>query len=239
MTTPLDIINLALKKSGVLGVGQSALPEDVNDAYTDMNQMIAQWNRKRWMTYHLDDKSVVSTGALSYSIGPGGDINTARPDRVEAAYYRQIVTTTNNNVDYPLQILESREDYSRITLKNLVSVPQFIFYDAASPLGLLYPYPLMQSGLYELHVIVKSQLAIFTSLTQDITFPPEYEAALMWNLAVRLRPSYQEPPDPSLTAFAIDALNTIRNANAQIPRLVMPGALRRPGLYNVFSDTTY
>jgi hypothetical protein len=34
-------------------------------------------------------------------------------------------------------------------------------------------------------------------------------------------------------------LNTIRNANAQVPRLQIPKSITRNGLYNIFSDQTY
>lgn len=240
MTTPGDIVKQALKDAGVIGVGQTALAEDTNDAFAILNQIIAQWNRKRWMIFHLLDLSIVSTGAISYTIGTGGDINSPRPDRLEAAYYRQVVAQTPpNQIDFPLQILESREDYSRIGLKQLVTVPQYIFYDAAYPLGNVYPWPVIPAANYELHVIVKAQLTAFTTLAQDINLPPEYEAALRYNLAARLRPSYQLPPDPSVTALALDALNTIRNANAQVPRLRMPSNLVRPALYNIFGDYSY
>ena len=81
--TPVDLIRLALRDSGVNGVGQTPNAEDNNDAFTHLNMMLAQWNRKRWLIYHTIDVSLVSTGALSYSVGAGGDFNTPRPDRVE------------------------------------------------------------------------------------------------------------------------------------------------------------
>jgi hypothetical protein len=240
VTTPNDIINQALKDAGIVGIGQTAQAEDINDSFTILNQMIAVWNRKRWLIFHLLDLSVVSTGSQFYTIGTGGDIDNARPDRLEAAFYRQIVASTPpNQIDFPLQILESREDYSRIGLKQLVTVSQYIFYDAAYPLGKIYPWPILPATNYELHVIVKAQLSPFANLVQAVNLPPEYEAALRYNLAIRLRPSYQLPPDPSINALAMDALNTIRNANAQVPRLRMPQPLVRPALYNIFSDSGY
>jgi len=240
VTTPLVLINLALKKTGVIGVGQTALAEDVNDAFTELNMMLSQWNRKRWLIYHLLDLAIVSTAAISYSVGSGGDINTPRPDRLEFAYYRQLQSQTPpNQVDFPLQILESREDYSRIRLKELQAISQYVFYDAGFPLGYVYPWPVLPANEYELHIGVKAQLSQFATLADDFDFPPEYELAIVYNLCARLRPSYQLPPDPSITALALDALNTIRNANAQVPRLRMPSNLIRPALYNIFSDQNY
>ena len=238
MPTAADIIGRALRKSGVLGEGQNACEEDLADALADLNGMLAQWQRKRWLVYHLVDLAVACTGQLAYTVGPGGDFNVPRPDRIEAAFLRQLNTGGVLAVDYPLEILEAREDYNRVGLKTLGSFPQYVFYDAAYPLGSVYAWP-VPSSLYELHITLKEQLGQVApgQVGQMLNLPPEYAEALMWNLAVRLRPSYQMQPDPTITALALDGLNLIRNANAQVPRLGMPAGIGRPGAgYNIFSD---
>ena len=120
--TPLDIITMALKDVGALGVGQSPLPEDTNDAYTKLQWMLGEWNRKRWLIWHLVDLSITSTGATSYSIGPvGSDIVwDPRPDRLESAFLRQLVQSQPNQIDYPLELIQSYEEYTNIALKSLI-----------------------------------------------------------------------------------------------------------------------
>lgn len=89
--TPNDLITLALKQAGAFGVGQTPLAEDMNDAFTLLNMMLGQWNRKRWLIYHLLDVPFQATGAETYTIGPGGDLAYAvRPDRLEGAYSRLV-----------------------------------------------------------------------------------------------------------------------------------------------------
>jgi len=244
VTTPADIIRLVLKDTGVLGVGQTATAEDTNDVFDTMNMMLGEWASKRWLLYHLLDLSVVSTGNMTYTIGPGGNIDTGsmqRPDRMEdGCYFRQIVSASSpNQIDYPLQLLSSREDYSRIGLKQLTTIPQYLFYDPVYPLGVLYPWPVIQPSQYELHVLVKAQLAQFANLADEINLPSQYYGALRYNLGCRVRPMYQLQPDPSLVALAEDALSTIRNMNAAVPRLRMPVGIGRGNKYNIFSDTTY
>lgn len=239
MTTPIEIITLALKDSGVLGVGQTALAEDANDAFTRLNYMLAQWARKRWLVWHLKDVSKVSTGATSYTVMTGGDFNVARPDRIEAAFIRQLSTGSINAIDTPLIILEAREDYNRIALKTMQSFSNYVFYDSAYPNGVLYPWPVPQADIYEIHITVKEPISQFTTLNQTIVMPPEYMAALHYNLIQRLRAAYQLPPDPEINALARDALNTIRGANTQIQLLEMPEGLARNGLYNIYSDRIY
>lgn len=239
MTTPLDIITLALKQAGVLGVGQTASAEDSNDSFTLLNFMLAQWSKKRWLVYHLVDVAFISTGAQSYTVGLGQQFNVKRPDRLEAAFFRQTIPSTPNQIDYPLEIIEARETYNDIALKTLTSFPSYIFYDSAFPIGFVYPWPLPQANLYEVHITVKETLAQFTTLDQDIVLPDEYFAAILYNLSVRLRPAYQMQPDPSITALAKDALAVIRGSNTQIPRLQLPRDLNRGGIYNVYSDTFF
>lgn len=243
VTTAADIVRLALKDAGVLGVGQSASAEDTNDVFDTLNMMLAQWSIKRWLVYHLLDLSVVSTGAVSYTIGPGGNINTSaqRPDRLEnGCFYRQLITAISpNQIDYPLQLLESREDYSRIGLKQLSTIPQYIFYDAAYPLGVIYPWPVPSATIYEIHVAVKDQLSQFTNLATALNIPNQYYAALRYNLGATIRPLYQMPPDTSLTALAVTSLNVIKNSNSQIPRLRIPIQLARGSLYNIYADRIY
>lgn len=244
VTTPADIIRLVLKDTGVTGVGQTAAAEDTNDCFDTLNMMIGEWASKRWLIYHLMDLSKVSTGAQSYTVGPGGDIDTGamqRPDRLEdGCFFRQLITASSpNKIDYPLSILESREDYNRIGLKQLSTIPQYIYYDAGYPLGTVYPWPVISASLYELHILVKAQIAQFANLADTINLPSQYFGALRYNLACRVRPMYQLPPDPSLVSLATDSLDTIRNMNAQIPRLRMPAGLGRGGKYSIYSDTVY
>lgn len=237
MTTPLDILNLALFDAGVVGTGQTASAQDIQQAFTRMNFMLAEWNRKRWLIYHLVDVAKVSTGAQSYTVGPAGDFNVSvRPDRLEAAFFRQLVQSQPNQIDYPLNIVESRETYNEIALKNLTSFPDCIFYDPVYPVGVVYPWPIPQAAIYEVHLTLKEVLAQFANLNQVISLPNEYFSALHWNMAVRLRAGYDLPPRPDHITLAKDALNTIRGANAAISRLKMPTELVRPGIYNPYSD---
>ena len=238
MTTPLDIITQALKDVGAIGVGQTPLPEDTNDAYTKLQWMLAQWQRKRWLIWHLVDKAITSTGATSYTIGPvGSDIVwDPRPDRLESAFLRQLVQSQPNQIDYPLELIQSYEEYTNIALKSLQSFPSYIFYDSAWPQGVLYPWPVPQASIYAVHVQVKEQLKQFTSINQSLNLPEEYYPALHWNLCVRLFPQYQRPIDPEVKALAADALNVLREANVQVGRLFMPEDLVRPGIYNPYSD---
>lgn len=236
--TPRQIITLALKDIGQAAEGISPSAEDINDAFVKMNWMLAQWQRKRWLIWHLIDVSVVSTGAVSYSVGPAGDIPlVSRPDKLESAFVRQLTGNSQPSlVDYPLEIIPSYENYSVIALKQLASFPQYVFYDSDYPLGHLFPWPVPQAGLYEVHVQIKALLNQFLSLSQEIILPEEYLPAIHYNLCLRLAPGYGIAPSTDIRLLAKDALGVLRMANSQIANLRMPGELVRNGIYNPYSD---
>ena len=238
MTTAGDMIALSFREAGVVGVGQQASAQDSNDALTVLNGMMGQWMKRRWLVYHLVDAICLGNGSLSYTVGPGGDFNITRPDKIEAAFFRQTVETVPNQVDYPLAPIWSREEYNDIALKSLNSFPQIYFYDSGWPLGNLFVWPL-PSDQYEIHISIKDTLQTFPGLTTEVDLPPEYFEALHYNLAVRLRPLFQLPPDQSIIQLAKLALNTIKNANAQVPSLEMPNDLIRGSNYNIYSDQQY
>lgn len=347
-TTVQDICLAALKECGQVGVGQTALAEDITDAWARLQWMLQQWQNKRWLVYHLVDYAIVATGAISYSFGPGGQINTSsmpsyglqavglgfggagfavgdtvnlqpgtplpaslltppqikvttvaagvitgfvlvnpgqltsplpnsftqaatsgagvgstwnlpvwmflptrvtsastisqRPDKLDSAFLRQIQNSQPNQVDYPLGILESREDYNRIRLKSLSSFPGAVFMDSGWPLSQVYAYPVPQASIYELHLTIKEQLPCkFAALGTVLNLPMEYYDAMLFNLALRLRSRYQTPsyPGDQLPGLAKDSLEVLRGSNTQIAELVIDPAITRSGIYNIFSDTIY
>lgn len=225
-----------MRDSGVLGVGQTALAEDFTDALRRLNMMISQWNRRRWLVYHLVETTAQCDGSLFYTIGPTLDFNVARPDRIEYAFIRQTVASNPTPIDWPLQILNSYENYAAIAIKTLAASPsEYLFYDSGFPTGKVYPWPLPNSQ-YEIHILTKSVLQSFATGADTVVLPPEYEEAILYNLIIRLRAAYRLPPDATYVGLAKAGLNTLRRANAQVSTLGMPMGLRTGPAYNVFSD---
>ncbi|CAG4900783.1 hypothetical protein [Paraburkholderia saeva] len=234
--TPSDIINLALKTANVLGVGQVASAEDMNDSFNLLNMMLAQWQRRRYMIYQLITVSKQASGAISYTVGPGGDFNIARPAKLEFAYFRQNANTPLP-VSYPLEILRAREDYDRISIKDLNAFPRYAFYDAGYPLANLFVWPI-PNNQYEIDITVMQQLQQFQTINDQIVLPPEYAAAMMWNLTLELYALYGLPISPVVEKKAEASMRIIEESNAQIPLLQMPTALRgqNSGTYNIYGD---
>lgn len=164
MTTARDIITLALKEAGVLGVGQTPLAEDMNDSFKLLTNMINQWQRRRWLIPMLTKVSAIGNNQKSNPIGPGQYYNALRPDKIQAAYFVQR-NTGQTPVSFPLISLWAYEDYARLALKDLNSWPQFFFYDNSYPYGNVYVWP-VASQQYEIHLILKAQIG-FTQISTE------------------------------------------------------------------------
>ena len=240
MTTGRDIVVQALKKSGIVGQGREPSGAESEDALSDLNDMIAQWTSQRWMTWDLVDMSFISDGRLTpYTVGSGGNFDvTSRPDRLEAAYLRQL-NANGLQVDYPLEVIPAREQYARLTLKGFKSFTTHVFLDTAFPTASLYCYAWPTAAIYEIHILMKNIIPVLTLATDITNMPLMYIPAMKFNLARRLRQHYGKgmKPDAELNRLAGAALETIQNANLQIPELVMPKALISvTSGYNILSD---
>lgn len=249
MGTPLPVtikalITDSLMDAGIVGVDESIEDPIINRAFRTYNRMLAQWNTQRFMIYFLKTYSVTSTGAESYTVGVGQDINTPwnRPDRIESAFLRQPDGTGNPGTapfDWPLTIIPAVETYNLIRLKQLGTFSKSIFYETSFPVGRIRPWPIPQASIYEIHVTFKEQLLGSDNVNDQLIIPPVYEAAIQYTLARRLRSNYQMPADPELNRLARGAKNDVRLANIQIPRSVLPSAVLNGGAstYNYRSDT--
>lgn len=273
-TTWGDLLTAALRDSGALGIGMIPLNEDLMEASSRGMWLLQQWERKRWLIYHLRTFIIPSTGQgigpdgnpQPYTIGPGnsGDFNndfnndfatapqfsigltgfTTRPNRLESAFFRQLINAPNGPVDWPLRLLPAMEDYNKIRLKGLTNFSLVCYYDPAWPYGRLFVWPWPQANLYAIGITVREQLPQAFSLAGNplpvvINLPFEYYRALVKNIAMELRPKYGIPtvPGDTLAGQAKDALDTLRRGNTQVGLLDIPvGLSARPGMYNIYSD---
>lgn len=160
--TARDFITNALKEAGVTGIGQTPLAEDMNDCFKLLHRMLAQWAKRRWIVPNLIDVYAPGNNLKSNLIGPGQHYNAARPDKIQAAYFKQL-SSGSNNVSYPLRPIWSYEQYSQIALKELNTWPSYYFYDNAFPFGNVFTWPIPTSA-YEIHLLVKGPIGFTVEL---------------------------------------------------------------------------
>lgn len=240
MATPLDIIRMAMLDAGIGGMGETISDEEYQNAFIKLNWMIAELREQRYMLYHLVDLVWPATGAASFTIGPGGDVERAfAPTELKAAVVRTQIASALP-VDKPLNIIYSREEWQRISVKGLTSYPTHVFMDTGYPLSTVYPWPIPNASVYTLILTVQMELAAFTNITENVNLPGIYESMLHANLALRLTVNtgdMQVPP--ALLAQAKFTRGLVRRRNLQMPRMRMPAGVPRRSGFNIYTgDTT-
>jgi hypothetical protein len=229
MATAGSLINDALRDLGVLGQGQVASGNDAADALNTLNQLIAYWNTRRLFIFAVTETAHTLTGAASYTIGTGGDINTTRPQKISAAAVR------DNGVDVPIEVTDDAGRWSRVAVKALTGgTPVLLYYEQTYPLGRIYLYPL--GGSESLRLWLWSQLSSFTTVGTAVSLPPGYEPALRFTLATWLAPSYGKEVPSRIDQLARQAMRGIQQLNADAPMMMVdhPAVLRG---YNIITDS--
>jgi hypothetical protein len=202
MTTALDLITQALQSAGILYKSETPDADESSDALDELNNMLDEWSNDSLMIVSRVRESFPSTGAVSYTIGSGGDFDTIRPLNIRSVFARI------GSTDYPMGEI-SDENYSLIQTKATPGTPDFYNYNNAFPLGLLtfYPYP---TSAYEIHIYSDKAITNIASLTTDISLPPGWKSAIRYNLAARMAPLFGQPLSPELAGQALSSLAAIK-----------------------------
>jgi hypothetical protein len=195
-----ELLYRALRLAGAVQLaGRSASATEMTDAFATLNALIDGWNAEG-LSVHAIERSFFALQANvgQYTIGTGGDLNTPRPPKIEAAH--GMVGTPL--MEPPIKICTATE-WANIPLKGETSNfgPRNLFYEATHPIGLY----------------LWKQLAQFASQSSTISLPAAYQRAIEYNLAVELSltPRFRRfAMDPGVAEKAAEFKQAIRELNA-------------------------
>lgn len=227
MTTVSTIIDQALRDCNVLGQGQTADGDTSSDALATLNQMLALWQIDGLSVYAQQDTAFTPTGALSYTVGTGADVDMTRPARIDGIYWRL------GTQDYPITLLDTFEQYEAIGQKTQAGEPGCAFYLPSYPTGTLYLYPQPSTG--SVHLVTQVTLPASNALADTLTLPPEYVLPVRANLTVLLAGTYGAPVRPAVAAMAVNGLRLLKRNNLRIQPLGMPGAIPMRSRSNIIA----
>lgn len=200
-----QIITLALRKLGVLEIGDTPDADTVDNASMSLNLLIKQMSTdglKLWKISELivpltANKTMYtlggSTSDLMYdSLAPTVAI-TDKPLKAIQGFYRNKQMTPN--IDTPV-LLVSKQEYNILGSKFSTGTANTIFYDPRRLNGLLYVYLTpdtnSQTNL-ELHVVVQLPMDDLNDAVSTPDFPNEWMNCLVWNLADQMSMEYGVP----------------------------------------------
>src|SRR5690349_8000070 len=180
-----------------------------------LNAFLDSWSNNKLMTYQLQQESFLLTAStVSYSIGPGGAFNTTKPTKIVSPCF---IRDSDSN-DSELTILDA-VSYGRIVQKSSSgSYPNYIFYDqgySATSTGTLFFWPGPTSNLTT-YINSWKQLGSFSTVSQNVSFPIGYQAAIETNFAIFTAPGLATI-SPELAKIAKDTKSAIATVNLPAP----------------------
>ena len=202
--TAETLIKSALRTIGAIASGETPTTDEYADGLEAMKFMFRHWSSRNIKLYFTTQDVIPLTGASSYTIGTGGACNSARPSSIRGAYIG-----VSGGTSYPVTIIDE-DKFRSISLKTLPGPAAYLWYNPEYPLGKIWLWPVGSGTLY---VDSLKPLTEPSSITSSISFPPEYDEAIKYNLALRLCPEFGKEPSQMVTAFAIAALASIETKN--------------------------
>jgi len=136
------------------------------------------------------------------------EIEARRPQRIHAAFTRD-----SDNQDFPISVGLTNEEWSLICKKSLsTTYPNYLYYRESYPRGEINLYPAPGAGL-TLYLQVWDFLTRPGALTSTVVFPPGYERAFIFNLAVDMAPMFGVEPSPTVQKMAVDSKAALQSLN--------------------------
>ncbi len=208
MTTALQLVTSSLRKLGAVAAGEALDADEQSDALAALNQILESWNLKGLALFRRENAAyTLVPSQQAYSVGSGADFDGARPITLHSAF------VTRGGIDYPLAVL-TQEQWNDILQKSTQSeIPEGVYYEPTFPDGTMRFWPIPIEAL-TVTLAIDMQLAAIADINDELDFPPGYERALLYALAVDLAPEY---PAVTLSQAVIDAasdaLADIKRAN--------------------------
>ena len=227
MSTVLEILKGSLRKIGAIAPGESLASEEASDGLQVLNQMLGGWNTQNLIMLGLEiEEFSLVAGQNSYTLGVGGDFNTAEPIRTDAAFIKY-----DSNTELPIQIIDNQK-WGRLQAKGTESaLPTHIYIDHNHPLQKVYVYPTpSEATTLILHNYRK--FSSFTSLATSLSLPDGYERAIVHNLAIEMAPEYGKTVSNEVIKIASESLADIKRVNIKSNEVGVDPALISSGGYN-------
>lgn len=212
-TTAETIIGDALGLTNAIGSDQTLTADEGSDCLRKFNDLLEIFSTKSLAVYGQANQTFNTiVGQSVYTIGTGGNWNTARPARiVEPAY------ATYNGSSFPAYPI-TQDEYNSIPVKTQTQeFPTSYLYVNDSPLGLVTLFP-VPSAVVPITLSLDRVLSSIASLGTTLTFPPGYAMVFQYKLAIMLAPMFGKKISqyPDVVQIANDSFADICRANKKI-----------------------
>lgn len=237
--TGTQAVTRALQEIGWLGAGQAASGADLADSFGVLQRQFDSWAAERLMIPALLRTSVnLVSGTRDYTIGTGGDINIVRPNSITRATIT-LDRTATDILELPIAVFTDLE-WTGIGLKTYdAGTIRGIYYDHAwsAGLGQISTWPTINTSICALYLYTPQAVVGYSAFSDDLTFPPGWEEAIVLNLARRLARQYGRADIADLELDAREALRRVKSQNVRLTDLPVVTPFNGVGPYDINSDS--
>jgi hypothetical protein len=172
--------------------------------------MIGSWSTQGLIIpYKTRESFTLVTGSSGgvRTIGSGGNFNTVRPLEITSAFIRD-----SNNSDHYLDVDMTLEDWNALVDKTISTRPTKLCYLKEFSLGkILFNY--LPASAETIYIDSLKPITAFAATSTTYSFSPEYEEAMIYNLAIRLAPEEDAVISPAVVSIAESSLNNVKKQN--------------------------
>lgn len=189
MTTPLyqysvgRAIQQAYVKACLIPAGQQPSSGQIADAIGILTDIVNFQQTKGLKLFsNIDTTITLSAGTYMYGLGPAGSIPMTKPLRAVLAYFVSAAGSIT-----PMTPV-SWQEWVILQKSNQAGTPVNFFVDKqAAVLNVgVWPPPDSTAATGAVHFVLQTQLTTPVSLTDSISFPPEWFIGIVWALAHEL-----------------------------------------------------
>ena len=183
-----QIITAALRKLGVVSGGSTPETYQITNGAEALNALVKRLEADGMPLWAIKTYSFTTVaGDADYPIGPGQLYNTAKPMRIFQAWRSD---SASSNV--PLNIY-TNYNYDLLPLANSSGTPVNLYYQPMRDYGMVNLWPKPADATITINIRYQAPFEDFSASTDDLDFPSEWTAAVVYLLAVSLAPEYGVP----------------------------------------------
>lgn len=226
MTTLRELATSSMRLLSIIQAGVAPSPADLNVVVAALNSLLDSWSADRLAIFAMYPSYFqLKAGKRDYTLGPAGfnpDWVMERPQRLERASlsYNAVPAVpgvpahlSTNSTDFPITIMYSPQ-FSTIAMKGCPSNwPSAVYDNGQYPTRKLTFWPVpTQDHLVTLWIW--RPLVTSTDLDAIIQFPPGYERALRFNLAVEVAAEFGKQLPEQVQSIATTSFGDLKRLNA-------------------------
>lgn len=242
MATALSIITDAMVEIGAYAPGEIIAARHEQLGLLRFQNQLNSWQTDM-LTLNLQDRDLftLTTGVSTFTIGPGGDLDTTRPVWVNGINYLNPGSSPANEVPMAPMGTDQYMALSQKTLTN--ALPQQYYYNGTftptNPWAEVFIWPTVTQNV-QLAIYLPRGIDVPAKLTTQVGGPQGYAEAFMYQLALRLCTPMSRPIPDGLPEMAAAAFARMKRPNVDPGLLAVDAALTPTwgSAFNVLTGTT-